>query len=109
MLSDLPPIDNGTDLSFVYKLDEDMLNLFFEIIDYSVVTMAEIIEKDLQGSKEYLQHLPLEQNQEICRFHRQLLQVYTDYELYEECKEIKFIVESLENYQEEVGSLLKKP
>jgi hypothetical protein len=107
MLSDLPPIDNGTDLSFVYKLDEDMLNLFFEIIDYSVVTMAEMIEKDLQGSGDYLQRLTLEQNQEICKFHRQLLQLYTDYELYEECKEIKFIIESLENYQEKVGSLPK--
>lgn len=109
MASTLPPIDNDLDFSFVYQLDEDTLNMFFDIIDLSIEEMADAIQKDLEQGEIYLHSLSYERNVEIHGFYSRLLDLYTDYELYEECEDIIFILNNLEKYQEKVGNMIKKP
>lgn len=105
----LPPITNDLDFSFVYDLDEESLNLFFDIIDLSIEEMADVIQKDLEQGEVYLYSLSYERNIEIYGFYSRLLDLYTDYELYEECEDIVFILNNLEKYQEKVGNVTKKP
>lgn len=90
------------DFSFVSTLDEPSLNFFFEVTDFAVQAMKEMIMTD----RSYVANLPLVQNQEITTYYNKLLDLYTDYELYEECTDILFVLNSLE---EIVGSLQEKP
>ena len=90
------------DFSFVSTLDEPSLNFFFEVTDFAVQAMKEMIMTD----RSYVAKLPLVQNQEITTYYNKLLDLYTDYELYEECADILFVLNSLE---EIVGSLQEKP
>jgi len=93
------------DFSFVSTLDEESLNFFFEVTDYAVQAMKQMIETD----RAYVTNLPLVQNQEITIYYNKLLNLYTDYELYEECSDILFVLNSLEGAletpKEIVGSL----
>ena len=90
------------DFSFVTTLDEPSLNFFFEVTDFAVQTMKEMIKTD----RSYVANLSPVQNQEITTYYTKLLDLYTDYELYEECTDILFVLNSLE---EIVGSLQEKP
>lgn len=96
------------DFSFVYGLDENTLNFFFEITDVAISAMVESIEED----PTYGPNLSPERSLEIQAYFRDLLELYTDYELYEECEDILFIINTLEgssNKSEEiVGNMLEK-
>ena len=105
----LPSLTNDLDFSFVYELDEDTLNLFFDIVDLSIEEMADVIQKDLEQGEVYLYSLSHDRNIEIHGFYNRLLDLYTDYELYEECEDIVFILNNLEKYQEKVGNVIKNP
>lgn len=105
----LPPLTNDLDFSFVYELDEDSLNLFFDIVDLSIEEMSDVIVKDLEQGEVYLHSLSYDQNLQIHAFYSKLLDLYTDYELYEESEDIVFILNNLARYQEKVGSVIKKP
>ena len=101
--------NDDVDFSFVYTLDEVGVNMFFEIIDLAVVEMSNVIYEDLGSGERYLKSLPQEQNLQIHSYYSKLLKLYTDFELYEECEDIKFVIENLEKYQEKVGNMSKKP
>lgn len=101
------PVD--LDFSFVYGLDEDNLNLFFNVIDLSIQEFADVIRRALLLDDKYLRSLKLTQTLEMIAFYNRLLELYTDYELYEECEEILFIIDSLENAKEQVGNMQKNP
>ncbi len=101
--------NDDVDFSFVYNLDEDNLNLFFEIIDLSIEEMADAIDKDLKEGEVYLHSLSYDQNIQIHSYYTKLLDVYTDYELFEECEDIVFILNTLEKYQEKVGNTVRNP
>lgn len=104
----LPSVTNDLDFSFVYELDEDSLNLFFDIVDLSIEEMYDVIKKDLDQGETYLHSLSYDRNIQIHAFYSKLLDLYTDYELYEECDDLVFILSTLEKYQEGVGNTIKK-
>ena len=96
------------DFSFVYELDEDTLNFFFEVTDVAVAAMIETLEED----PDYPSTVSEEKNQEIQKYFRNLLDLYTDYELYEECEDIVTIMDAFENHSpgknEEIVGNMKK-
>lgn len=98
-------LNDDIDFSFVYDLDEDSLNMFFEVIDLAVITMTDAIQKDIDGGEVYLSSLTAEQNSYMFMYYSKLLELYTEYELYEECEDIKYILDNLKRYQEKVGNM----
>lgn len=93
------------DFSFVYELDEDTLNFFFDVTDLAIEAMEESIESD----PNYVPGVSDEKNLQIQNYFRKLLELYTDYELYEECESIITILDTFENYlknkQEKVANV----
>lgn len=92
---------SDVDFSFVYELDENTLNFFFEVTDFAIESMREIIEQD----PGYTAALTQEQIVEIRDYHEKLLNLYTDYELFEECEDILVIINSMENLIQKVGNM----
>ena len=89
------------DFSFVYQLDETTLNFFFEVTDFAIESMREMIEQD----ESYLNSLTPVKVIEIRDYYEKLLNLYTDYELFEECEDILFILNIMENLTLEVGNI----
>lgn len=85
---DFSPVD----FSFVYSLDENTLNLFFDITDLTISAMIESIEGDV----DYVSKVTPEKNLEIQAYFSNLLELYTDYELYDECEGIIQIINTFE-------------
>ncbi len=98
---------NDVDFSFVYELDEDSLNLFFDLVDVSITEVADMIDNDIRQGEVYLHSLTLDQNLQMYAYYTSLLDLYTDFELFEECEEIIFILNTLKKYQEKVGNVTK--
>ncbi len=96
---------SDVDFSFVYELDEDSLNFFFEVTDVAVEAMIENIEEN----PNYVAEVSPEKGLEIVNYFMKLLDLYTDYELYEECDELLIIVtafqDRIEKDKEEVGNM----
>ena len=92
---------SDVDFSFVYDLDETTLNFFFEVTDFAIESMREVIEQD----KSYLSNLTPEKVIEIRNYYEKLLNLYTDYELFEECEDILFVSNAMENLTQEVGNV----
>jgi hypothetical protein len=92
---------SDVDFSFVYELDETTLNFFFEVTDFAIESMREMIEQD----EYYLSNLTPEQVIEIRDYYEKLLNLYTDYELFEECEGILFVIHTMENLVQEVGNV----
>lgn len=92
---------SDVDFSFVYELDENTLNFFFEVTDFAIESMREMIEED----ESYLSNLTPEQVIEIRNYYEKLLNLYTDYELFEECEDILFVLNTMENLIQEVGNV----
>ena len=92
---------SDVDFSFVYELDETTLNFFFEVTDFAIESMREMIEQD----ESYLSNLTPEQVIEIRDYYEKLLNLYTDYELFEECEDIVFVITTMENLVQEVGNM----
>ena len=83
------------DFSYVKDLDEFSSSVFFSILDSAIDTMQSAIQKDLDNGGEYLQSLTTEQKAEMYTYYSKVLNLYTEYELYEECEGIKFILETI--------------
>lgn len=96
---------NLSDFSFVYNLNEDDLNLFFDVTDFAIESMVEVINE----SREYTNSLSSDQLKEVVDYFYKILDVYTDYELYEECNDIVFVINTcedrLKNLDEKVGNM----
>lgn len=92
---------SDVDFSFVYELDETTLNFFFEVTDFAIESMREVIEQD----REYTDKLTPEQVIEIREYYEKLLNLYTDYDLFEECEDILFVINAMENLTQEVGNV----
>jgi hypothetical protein len=96
---------SDVDFSFVYELDEDSLNFFFEVTDVAIAAMIENIEEN----PNYVDEVSSERCLEIVNYFMKLLDLYTDYELYEECDELLIIIEAFQNRlekdQEIVGNM----
>lgn len=95
---------SNVDFSFVYELDENTLNFFFEVTDFAIESMKEMIEEDAS----YCEGLSLEQAIEIRDYYERLLDLYTDYELFEECEDIIAVISKMENLIEQVGDMQEK-
>lgn len=91
---------SDVDFSFVYQLDETTLNFFFDVTDFAIESMREIIEQD----EAYLENLTPEKVLEIRNYYEKLLDLYTDYELFEECEDIVFVINIMENLTQEVAN-----
>lgn len=89
------------DFSFVYEMDEPTLNFFFEVTGFAIESMRGVIEED----PNYLTSLTSDQATEIRDYYLKLLNLYTDYELFEECEDIVSVINSMENYLLEVGNM----
>jgi len=89
------------DFSFVYQLDETTLNFFFEVTDFAIESMREMIEQD----ESYLTSLTSDKVIEIRDYYEKLLNLYTDYELFEECEDILFVLNIMENLAQGVGNV----
>jgi hypothetical protein len=63
--------------------------------------MREMIEQD----ESYLNSLTPVKVIEIRDYYEKLLNLYTDYELFEECEDILFILNIMENLTLEVGNI----
>lgn len=96
---------SDVDFSFVYELDEDSLNLFFNLVDVSITEVADVIDTDIKQGETYLYSLTPDQRNEMYIYYSKLLELYTDFELFKECEEIVFILNSLKKYQGEVGNM----
>lgn len=96
------------DFRFVYSLEEDDLNFFFDITDFGVESMVEVIKED----KNYVTGLQPGRVDEIIAYFNSLLELYTDFELYEECEDILFVLNTMEDYKkdssEQVGNVNEK-
>jgi len=99
--NDYSPID----FSFVYQLKEEDLNMFFDVTDFAIESIVDIIKE----SQVYVNQLPLAQAKEVVAYFYRLLDLYTDYELYEECDDIVFVINTLEGHvkimEEKVGNM----
>jgi hypothetical protein len=91
---------SDVDFSFVYQLDETTLNFFFEVTDFAIESMREMIEQE----EAYVKNLTPEQVLEIQSYYEKLLNLYTDYELFEECEDIVFVINIMENLTQEVAN-----
>lgn len=91
---------SDVDFSFVYQLDETTLNFFFEVTDFAIESMREMIEQD----ETYLKSLTPEKALEIRDYYEKLLDLYTDYELFEECEDIVYVINVMENLTQEVAN-----
>lgn len=85
--TDFSPVD----FSFVYRLDDDSLNFFFETTDAAIESILELVERDTT----YINTLSTDQKTEMVDYFNDLLKVYSDYELYEECGDILKIIGSV--------------
>lgn len=84
------------DLDVVRQLDEKSSKFFFSIITSSLDDMVGVIE----GSKELEHSLSIEQVEEIKSFYMNVLDLFLEKEMYEECVKVKKVLEYLEkNYE----------
>lgn len=84
------------DLDVVRQLDEKSSMFFFSIITSSLDDMVGVIE----GSKELEHSLSIEQVEEIKSFYMNVLDLFLEKEMYEECVKVKKVLEYLEkNYE----------
>jgi len=63
--------------------------------------MREMIEQD----ESYLTSLTSDKVIEIRDYYEKLLNLYTDYELFEECEDILFVLNIMENLAQGVGNV----
>jgi len=98
-----------TDFSFVYDLNQEELELFFNVTDIAIETMLDVLS---ESSEEFLKSLNPDQAVQIVSYYNQLLDLYSDYDLFEDCEDIASILLTIEDYfeknQEEVGNVNEK-
>lgn len=99
---------DSLDFSFVSTLSDDELNMFFEVLDLAIESMRDTVRDDLANGSKNLSMLSLDQLDTMTDYYSAILEIYTDYELYEECGDILYILDSLKDYKEKVGSMLEK-
>ena len=85
-------------LDVVKQLDTNTSRLFFSVITSSLDEMIAIIEKDKEGKAS---DLTMPQVDEINSFYTNILDLFIEKEMYEECTKIKIVLEYLQkNYYE---------
>ena len=85
-------------LDVVKQLDTNTSRLFFSVITSSLDEMIAIIEKDKEGKAS---DLTMQQVDEINSFYTNILDLFIEKEMYEECTKIKIVLEYLQkNYYE---------
>lgn len=85
-------------LDVVKQLDTNTSRLFFSVITSSLDEMIAIIEKDKEGKAS---DLTMPQVDEINLFYTNILDLFIEKEMYEECTKIKIVLEYLQkNYYE---------
>lgn len=85
-------------LDVVKQLDINTSRLFFSVITSSLDEMIAIIEKHKEGKAS---DLTMPQVEEISSFYTNILDLFIEKEMYEECTKIKIVLEYLQtNYYE---------
>jgi hypothetical protein len=85
-------------LDVIKQLDINTSRLFFNVITSSLDEMIAIIEKDKEGKAK---DLTMQQVEEINSFYTNILDLFIEKEMYEECTKIKIVLEYLhKNYFE---------
>lgn len=85
-------------LDVVKQLDTNTSRLFFSVITSSLDEMIAVIEKDKEGKAS---DLTMPQVEEINSFYTNILDLFIEKEMYEECTKIKIVLEYLQkNYYE---------
>lgn len=85
-------------LDVVRQLDDNTSHLFFSVITSSLDEMLHIIETETDGSSK---NMTLKQVEEINTFYTNILDLFIEKEMYEECTKIKKVLEYLQkNYYE---------
>jgi len=99
MSKDFLPTDySNVDFSFVYDLDENGLDIFFGVTDTSIAAMKEALQEDALRDNQYLKSLTTPQLEEIIEYYTRLLDLYTDFELYEECENLVEVLDIIEDF-----------
>jgi len=114
MGSDFIPTDHSSvDFSFVYELDENSLDIFFSITDMAIEAVKEALREDALKDNVFLKGLSASQLEEMITYYTKLLDLYTDYELYEECEPLAEVLNTLEDFygkeQVLVANMQEKP
>ena len=92
MVTEYLPYDDA-DFEFLSKVSPDMIYTVFDILDIAVMGVWEAIESD---PEEFLKKLDLKQATSMQAYFKKLLDLYTQYEFYEESVEIVLILDQLE-------------
>jgi len=92
MVTEYLPYDDA-DFEFLSQVDPGMIDMVFEILDIAVMGVWEAMESD---PVEFLKKLDLKQATSMQTYFKKLLNLYTQYEYYEESIEIVLILDLLE-------------
>jgi hypothetical protein len=92
MVTEYLPYEDA-DFEFLSKVSPEMIDTVFDILDIAVMGMWEAMESD---PEEFLKKLDPKQATSMQAYFKKLLDLYTQYEFYEESVEIVLILDQLE-------------
>lgn len=92
MVTEYLPYDDA-DFEFLSQVNPGMIDTVFDILDIAVMGVWEAMESD---PEEFLKKLDPKQATSMQAYFKKLLDLYTQYEFYEESIEIVLILDLLE-------------
>jgi hypothetical protein len=86
------------DLSFIEDLAPEMAEMIYDICLLNIQDMLSAIKHPDNVDDKFIKQLPKEKLEEMIVFYTSMLDVFVEKERYEDCGDVKFILENLEKH-----------
>jgi len=92
------------DLNMIMETMPDLGNSIFEICQINVRELNKVISSENYNEDTFMKDLTPERIEEMTLFYENLIPIFSDRELYEDCEMILTILDELKKFKEKVGS-----
>jgi hypothetical protein len=95
---------NLKDLAFIEDLSPEMSEMIYDICVMNINDILTSLEHPDNVDDKFVKEIPEDKLEEMLVFYRSMLDVFIEKERYENCRDVKYVIESLEKYSKKVAT-----